>query len=159
MPTTKEVGNKRSDTVDEQSNKFASIYYQHQYDRISKHEDHRLSVSNIILTLSILVLGFTGTQSPNFLTGVSLPIIIIGINIFTVLSFVRTYEYQGVHKKRAKRILELYANNIFKIDQDIHVHEGFLSKYWNDWTIQIYIHIFLALIALFPLLVFLKIIP
>ncbi len=35
---------------------YVRMYYEHQYDHINKHEDRALSISNIVLTISALVL-------------------------------------------------------------------------------------------------------
>ena len=150
------------DTVEtKNTNEFAGKYYEHQYDRIAKHESYRLTNSNIVLTLSILIFtfGLSGTQTINVISGLVLPVIVIITNVFSILYFHRTFDYIRVHKKRAKRILELYATDVYKIDQEIKWHRGLASKLWNDWTIQIYIHSFLTLIACLPILIYLKIIP
>jgi hypothetical protein len=66
---------------DKPSPEFIRMYYEHQYDRMAKLEEQGHSITNIILSLSVLsfTFAFDPNSKPNLVTGVVLPIIIISV--------------------------------------------------------------------------------
>jgi hypothetical protein len=62
---------------------YVSMYYQNQYDRIAKLENLRLSITNVVITLSVVsfTFSFSGAQPLNKIMGVILPILLIISNL------------------------------------------------------------------------------
>ena len=65
---------------------FVRMYYEHQYDRLAKHESYRLTLTNYVLTISALVFtfGYQNTTQLTVINGIGLPLIIIIANIFAI---------------------------------------------------------------------------
>jgi AraC-like DNA-binding protein len=157
MPTDMKVSNEesRNDTAS-----YVSMYYEHQYDRIARHEQMRLTISNTALGISAIALtfGFSSSQGVNVVTGIGLPVVVIAVNIFAILYFRRSVDYTRAHRERAKRILELYAQDIYKVDQETQWSHGF-GRFWSDRRVQVYTHVVLILAACLPVLVYLRVFP
>ena len=45
---------------------YVRMYYEHQYDRVKKHEDQALTISNIVLTISALIITFGLNNKQSF---------------------------------------------------------------------------------------------
>src|ERR1051325_3076845 len=103
------------------SGEFARLYYQHQYDRLSKIEDQRLAITNIVMTLSAgaLVLGFTGLDNLTIINGVGVPLMIIFSNLFAIAYILRSRDFMRVHKERARRVLEIYAKDMSNLNRSV----------------------------------------
>ncbi len=130
---------------------YVQMYYEYQYDRISKHEDNRLTLTNYVLTISTLAFTF-GYQNATQLTiinGIGLPVIVILLNIFALLYIERTKEFMDVHQDRARVILKLYAPELQRLNEEhiwrkgnfLHTKRGMHKG----------IHYLLVLVALMPL--------
>jgi len=134
---------------------YVRMYYEHQYDRIAKQEQYRLTMTNYVLTVSALAFTF-GYQNISQLTvvnGLGLPLIIIIANIFAILTINRTAEYFRGHQQRARKILEDYAPALKKINDDITWKKRrFLG---GRHSIQNGLHVLLVLTALIPFCVYL----
>jgi hypothetical protein len=156
MSTDKSIPNEKSV---EDTATFARTYYEHQYDRIAQLEQHRLTISNIVLGVSLIgfTLAFSGGQRINVITGIGLPFMVIAINIFAILYLRNSAAVIMQHRERAKRVLELYAKDMYQIDQTTQWRGGRFGI--PHLMFQEYIHAFLILIALLPLLVYLNVIP
>jgi len=85
-------------TTDSKDSKFAVVYYEHQYDRYAKLEEQRLTISNIVLTVTTVAFtfGFSQNQS-NEVANFFLPLVVGIINIFAILYAVRTINHMRVH--------------------------------------------------------------
>jgi acid phosphatase family membrane protein YuiD len=129
------------------------MYYGHQHERFSELEKAQLTLTNIVLGVSTVsfTFGFSNNQTINLMNGIGLPIIVISINVFAILYYRQTSGYRRMHGKRAKRILELYAENLVKIEQEI---QGKRSS--GGWKFYGAIHIFMILVALIPMVLYLQ---
>ena len=142
--------NKGSPKVDLE---LVRMYYGHQYERFSDLEKAQLALTNIVIGVSTIAytFGFSGSQAINLMNGIGLPIIVIAINIFAILYYRQTSQYIRFHRKRAKRILELYAEDLLKIDQEIQ---------WKGssggWKFYGAIHIFMIVVSLIPIFLYLR---
>jgi len=119
---------------------YVRMYYDHQYDRINKHQEQALNMSNIVLTTSTLVItfGLGNKQSLGTILALFLPLIIISTNFFAILFVIFGREQVTQHQLRAKRVLEIYAFEIYKIDKEATAPR-------KKWTIdrvklQVFIH-------------------
>jgi len=146
---------KSQTTNQENREEFILKYYEHQYERMAKLEDHRLIVTNIIFTLSLIAFtfGFDKDKTSSIISGVAIPLIIFTSNIFAVLYINSTRRYARIHRDRAKEILRQYASYIFEIDQKI--GEIPKVKYLSQGKFQIYLHILLSIACFIPVLNFL----
>jgi hypothetical protein len=129
------------------------MYYGHQYERFSDLEKAQLALTNIVIGGSTIAFtfGFSGSQGINLLNGIGLPVIVIAINLFAILYYRQTSIYIRMHGKRAKRILELYAEELLKIDQEI---QGNRSS--GGWKFYGAIHLFMIIVALIPIFLYLQ---
>jgi hypothetical protein len=109
---------------------YVRMYYEHQYERIKIHEEQSLNISNIVLTISALIitLGINNRQDFGSIFILFLPVIIIVSNIFSILNIVERSRWMRQHQERAKRILELYAPELYILDKEI------VAPY-KKWTI------------------------
>ena len=99
---------------------YVRMYYEHQYDRIKAHEEQSLNISNIVLTISALMItfGLNNRQSFGSVFILFLPTIIIIANVFAILNIVEGTKWMRQHQRRAKRALELYALELFAFDRE-----------------------------------------
>lgn len=133
---------------------YVRMYYEHQYDRMAKLEDQRLIVTNIVITLSVVAFtfAFSNTQGLTTLTGFGLPVVLALVNLSAIGYIVHTANVIEAHRRRAKRVLELYAKDLYQLDQSIQ----WSHRPWERWKIQLLIHIILILISLFPIYIYLR---
>jgi predicted membrane protein len=135
---------------------YARIYYQHQYERLSKLEDQRLAITNIVMTISTgaLAFGFSDVNNLSLINGVGLPLMIIFSNLFAIAYIIRSRDFMETHKQRARKVLELKASELSQIDQAMKWPE---RKWFRNRTrIQVSFHVVLMLTALLPVGSYLK---
>ena len=99
---------------------YIRMYYEHQYDRIKKYEDQSLNISNIVLTISTLVItfGLNSRQSFGSILILFLPVVIIFANLTAILYIRDSAKWIKSHRTRAKRILEIYTPELFLLDNE-----------------------------------------
>lgn len=99
---------------------YVRMYYEHQYDRIKKHEDQALAISNIVLTISALVItfGLNNRQSFGSILILFLPAVIIIANLFAIFYIRDSAGWIKSHRMRAKKILEKYIPELFSLDSE-----------------------------------------
>jgi hypothetical protein len=133
---------------------FVRMYYEHQYDRIEKNENHRLTVSNYVLTLSALAFtfGFQNGLQLTVINGFGLPLIVIFANIAAISNIGYTATFIDVHRKRAHEILQRYAPELSKVDETHDFNSGLLNR---RRKVERRIHQLLIFVALMPFGLFL----
>jgi len=111
---------KSDSKVEDVNPDYVRMYYEHQYDRIKKNEDQALTISNIVLTISALIItfGFNNKQSFGSILILFLPMVIIIANIFAILYIADNGRWIFSHRTRAQRILEVYAPKLYKLDKE-----------------------------------------
>jgi hypothetical protein len=99
---------------------YVRMYYEHQYDRIKKNEDQAMNISNIVFTITALILtfGFNNQQLFGSMLILFLPVIIIIANVFAILYIRENTRWIKVHQIRAKLILETYVPELYSLDKD-----------------------------------------
>ena len=130
------------------------MYYEHQYDRIKKHEDQALSISNIVLTISALIItfGLNNRQSFGSIFIFFLPVILIIANLFAILYVRDSGSWIRSHRMRAKRILETYIPDLFVLDKEtIAPHK---KRTVSRRRFQYLIHILFIVISVILILLF-----
>ena len=135
---------------------YIRMYYEHQYDRMAKHEDNRLTITNYVLTVSALTFTF-GYQNADQLTainGIGLPVIVILFNIFAILYIERSAEFMNVHQDRARAILELYAPDLQRLSEKHTWRKGNFLR--TNRGMQKGIHFLIILVAITPIIVYLN---
>lgn len=137
---------------------YVRMYYEHQYDRMAKLEEQRLIITNIVLALSIAAFsfGFSNIHGLTIFTGLGIPVVLGFSNYFAIAYLAHSEDVIKAHKKRAKRALELYANDLYQLDTDKHYQWS--KRWWPRWKIQLSIHIILIFIALFLAYTYLRVI-
>jgi hypothetical protein len=133
---------------------YIRMYYEHQYGRIERNENHRLTVSNYVLTLSALAFtfGFQNGQQLTVINGVALPLIVVIANIAAISNVDYTAKFIDIHRNRAHEILSRYAPELSGVDEKHNFQKRFLSR---RRRIEKIIHQLLILIAFLPLVMFL----
>src|SRR5687768_14137713 len=97
---------------------FVRTYYQHQYDRIKALEEQRLTITNIVVSLSVVAFtfGFQDIKNLTVINGIGLPMLIITLNLFAALYIWRTAQYIAVLRNKAKEVLSRYSKEMLEID-------------------------------------------
>jgi hypothetical protein len=129
---------------------FVRMYYHTQYERIKAIEDHALTISNIVLTVSALIItfGFDNQQSFGRILVLFLPSIIIITNVSAILYISDNSKWIQLHQSRSHKILEVYAPELYKLNADIPSKQ---KKGVNRIRIQALIHylfVFLGIVSL-----------
>jgi hypothetical protein len=139
---------------DRTKDEFVRMYYEHQYDRLAKHESYRLTLTNYVLTISALVFtfGYQNTAQLSVMNGVALPLIIIVANVFAVGYIDRTIDFTNAHQNRAREVLKRYAPELIEINETQGWRKSGLIR--NRRTIEKGIHRLLILIACVPFVIF-----
>jgi hypothetical protein len=103
------------------SPEFVRMYYEHQYGRMAELEQHRLTITNIVITLSLLAFtfGFGDITKLTVINGVGLPIVVILSNIFAIAYIHQASGFMDIHGKRARKALEIYAQELNQINAAI----------------------------------------
>ncbi len=141
------------------SPEFVRMYYEHQYGRMTEIEQHRLTITNIVITLSLLAFtfGFGDIAKLTVINGIGLPIVVILSNIFAIAYIRQASGFMDIHGKRARKALETYAQELNQINVAIPwPKRGILG---GRTTIQVLLHILLILTALLPVFVYLTRFP
>lgn len=132
----------------EVSAEYVRMYYEHQYDRMAKLEDQRLTITSVVITISIVAFtfGFSNTEDLTALNGLGLPIVMVLSNLLAIAYIVHSADVIRAHSQRAKQVLELYAQDLYQLDKSIQWSRRLPER----WKTQLFIHIILILTALFP---------
>jgi hypothetical protein len=135
---------------------YIRMYYEHQYDRIKKHEDQALSISNIVLTISALIItfGLNNRQSFGSIFVFFLPAMVIIANLFAIFYVRDSGDWIRSHRKRAKRILESYIPELFVLDSETiapHKQRPVSRRRFQNLIHILFIIIAVILIVLFTL--------
>jgi hypothetical protein len=135
---------------------YVCMYYEHQYDRMAKLEEQALTITNIVMTLSIVAFtfGFDGAQGVTAITGIGLPFIMIVANAFAIAYIGRTSSWSRTHQLRAKRVLEMYAQDLYRLDKAAFAPHK--ARTLSRRRIQRLLHILLMIAALIPSVVYLE---
>jgi hypothetical protein len=138
---------------------YVRMYYEHQYDRIKKHEDQALSISNIVLTISALIItfGLNNRQSFGSVFIFFLPALIIIANLFAIFYIRDSASWIKSHRMRAKRILETYISELFVLDKETiapHRKQPVGRRRFQNLIHILFIVIAIILIVLFTLEIF-----
>ena len=130
---------------------FVRMYYEHQYERVAKLEESRLTITNYVLTLSALVFTFGYQDATTFsvIEGIVLPLIIIVANYFPMRYIDRSTQFIYAHKERAKTILKDYAPDLGLLNDKITWADS--AGFWGSRKrLQKAIHGLVMMIALIP---------
>jgi hypothetical protein len=95
---------------------YVRMYYEHQYDRMAKLEDQAMTITNVVVTLTVVVLtfGLGSTISPA--ATVALSLVMVLANGFAIFYTVRTGSWIQTHRLRAKRTLKEFAPALYNLD-------------------------------------------
>jgi hypothetical protein len=127
------------------------MYYEMQYKRMGELENQRLTMSNLIITVSVLSFGlaFEDTSKINIVNGLALPSAVILINLIAVAHGNRSREFIKMHQKRAKVALTRYAPELAKISLEEVEKRDSNQDALRRPLLQVYIHLVLVVMALF----------
>ena len=97
---------------------FVRMYYDHQYDRLAKHESYGLTITSYVLTISaaVFTFGYKDVMQLTLVNGIGLPLIIIIANVFAILYLDHTKDFISVHQDRAREIVSRYAPELKEIN-------------------------------------------
>jgi hypothetical protein len=135
---------------------YVRMYYEHQYERIKKHEDQALAISNIVLTISALIITFGLNNRTSFgsVFIFFLPAMVILANLFAIFYIRDSGNWIRSHRKRAKRILEIYVPELFVLDSQTiapHQKQTVSRRRFQNIIHGLFIVIAIILIILFSL--------
>ena len=134
---------------------FIEVYYEHQYDRINKLEERQLTITNIAIGFSIVAFTFGfNNQIMNLATGIALPLLVILFNIFAIIFINNCEIFIDLHQKRAAKAMELYANDIYKLNSSLPSPN--LHGLSDRKTIQVYIHLLVIIAGVIPIFLFIQ---
>lgn len=133
---------------------FIYLYYEHQYERMKALEEQRLTITNIVISLSVVAFtfGFQNLNSITIINGVGLPALIILLNLFAALYIWRTLQYIRVHRNRAKVVLDRYSKEMIEIDAKHEMPHVFLRL--GLAKIQLIIHLVLLIPSSVPIIAY-----
>src|SRR5687768_8662090 len=133
---------------------FVRTYYERQNDRIKALEEQRLTITNIVVSLSVVAFtfGFQGLNNLTVINGIGLPMLIITLNLFAALYIWRTSQYIGVLRNKAKEVLSRYSKEMLEIDSKYPLPHVLFSLGLSK--IQFIIHIILLIPSSIPLIVY-----
>ena len=142
----------------ELSKEYIQMYYEHQYDRLAKLEEQGLTITNVVVSLSVVAFtfGFKDVPEVSIIAGVGLPALMIIANAFAIFYIMQTSAWIRSHKRRAKRILEVYSPDLLKLEQE--TIEPHRTGVWilGRRRIQMLLHILLIISsALIPFIIYL----
>lgn len=100
---------------------YVRMYYAHQYARMSHLQSAKITVTNVVMTLSVvgLTFGFRGDSAPTFVNGVALPLGIVAANLFAILFAWGTHLFERTHQQRAHRVLKMYGRPLYEINREL----------------------------------------
>ena len=128
---------------------YVQMYYNHQYERMSRLEGHSLTVSNIVITLSVVgfTFGFGKVSDLTPLNGLGLPLVMIIANLFAMAYARRCVAFISMHDNRAKETLHRYAPALWNLDAEF----PWPKRPWvgGRMRIQWLLHLLLIVAALF----------
>lgn len=129
---------------------FVRMYYHTQYERIKAIEDHALTISNIVLTVSALIItfGYNNQQSFGLVLVLFLPTIIIITNVSAILYISDNSRWIQLHQSRAHKILEVYAPDLYKLNADIPSKQKKGVSRIRIQTLIHYLFVFLGFVSL-----------
>jgi hypothetical protein len=138
---------KKSQAGGESQLDYVHMYYAHQYERMTKLEDQRLTVTNIVITLSVLAISVavSSSQTLTLLASIEIHVLIMLANLFAIFYIWRTLQYVRVHQDRAKAALEHYAPDLAELDKATPMPPGF--KRLGLGNLQLLIHAVFILLA------------
>lgn len=133
---------------------YIRMYYEHQYERVAKNEESRLTITNYVLTVSALAFtfGYQNTAQLTIINGIGLPLIVLLVNIFALLYIERTTEFAKAHQDRARAILEVYAPELYELNQKYTWRKGNFLR--TKRGMQKGIHFLLILVAFMPIAIY-----
>lgn len=143
----------KSKTEDVDPN-YVRMYYEHQYDRIRKHEEQALTISNIVLTISALIItfGLNNRKSFGSILVLYLPVVIVIVNLFAILYIRDSGRLISLYRMRAKHILETYTPELFVLDNETFALQK--KRTVGRGRFQNLIHIIFIAIAIILILLF-----
>ncbi|NEZ57573.1 hypothetical protein [Adonisia turfae] len=148
--------NNKPDQLNSPNIEFAKTYYEHQYNRVSKLEEQGLTITNVVISFSVVAFtfGFNANQILTTVTGIVLPLTMIVINIFAITYLISSGDWIETHRSRGKRILKLFAEDIYQLDREVFKERKI--RFFGRRRTQILIHTVLIGIAMVPILIYLK---
>ena len=133
---------------------YVRMYFEHQYGRINFHTEQSLNLSNIVITISALIVtfGFNNKSTIGSVLILLLPLIIIMVNLFAVLYIRDSGRWIDSHRLRAKKILEDFMPELLDVDKVIvpHHYKGKVTRR----KVQLLIHNMFVLIGVVVLVLF-----
>ena len=144
---------KQVNKVDKIDPEYIKMYFEHQYDRLARLELLAFAFTNIIvapLSGIILAIGFHKTEFIPRRYDSSVLLFVGVLNILAIAYIIRTCSQAQSHRRRAKKILEKYAKEVFLLDMEMapiaHQDDFFINiRKYGQWIIQLLLHILLLL--------------
>jgi hypothetical protein len=136
---------------------YVRMYFEHQYDRMAKLEGQAMTITNVVVTLTVVAFtfGFGDLKESKAGAIISLSCAVVLSNLFAIFYTVLTTNWIRTHRLRAKRVLEKYMNDLYEIDKTVLVSYKYNFMGVGRRKIQIILHVLLAIAsAIIPLIVY-----
>lgn len=123
------------------------MYYAHQYERMAKLEEQRVTITNIVISLSVLALGFavSSAETLSLQANIEIHTLILLANLFALFFIRRTFDFVLVHQQRSKTVLERYAPDLAELDKAVVMPGG--TGQLGLGQLQMLIHAVFVLLA------------
>jgi len=136
---------------------YVRMYYEHQSERMGRLEDQRLTMSNLVITISVLAFsfGFGKLSELTVINGIGLPALMVFANLFAIAYIRRASLWMNVHRTRAKLVLDKFAPELLEATKSQPwVKKGALG---SRAVIQQWLHVLLMATASVPILAYLDV--
>lgn len=123
-------------------------YYNHQYNRMNQLEFLGIAITALIILINFgtFIFGFIFQKTVNISIRYILLISVIVLNIFAIFFIKRITSWERTHRRRAKKVLEKYAPDLYTLDRlNFEPHQE-ISYEHED--LQIFLHIFWILLMI-----------
>jgi hypothetical protein len=128
---------------------YLIAYYEHQYERMEKLEGQSLTVTNIVISLSVLAISFGLGNSQDIigiLIGLALLIVMGVVNAFAIAYIISSKSWKNTHQKRAKDLLKDRVLELYEFDKN--TTASYIEWLPGRTKFQVSLHVILLLVAL-----------
>jgi hypothetical protein len=121
-------------------------------------EQQRLTMTNVIVGLSVLAfsLAFSDISKLNIVNAVGLPVVVGFANMIALLYTRRSRAFIKMHQERAHKALATFAPEVEELDRQVPKPFDSSKDKFRRPSLQGYLHVLLILVALIPIILYLR---
>jgi len=142
---------KKYKNLEEVPDDIFMVYYNHQYERVKILEGQSLTVTNLVISLSVvaLSLGLNQQQEQGALqlwVGLAILLVMFFVNLFAIAYILSNKSWKKTHQKRAHETLKERVPSLHEFNEN--THDNYKSWLPGRTQFQVSIHVILMLVAL-----------